>query len=72
MEDNKEIKSEVKEEPKVESKVESQSALPNLDELFVKNNTELKEWVINLFTNMQKSNDKKEPEVPKKKELSDF
>lgn len=71
MEDNKEIKTEVIEETKVD-KSEPKTELPNLDELFVKNNTELKEWVINLFTNMQKSNDKKEPEVPKKKELSDF
>ena len=66
MEDNKEIKTEVIEETKVE-KTEPKTELPNLDELFVKNNTELKEWVINLFTNMNKKEVQKEE--PKKKEL---
>ena len=73
MEDNKEIKTEVDSQlsvEKVEPKTEKE--LPDFDSLFVKNNQELKEWVINLFNNLEREKQSKKEEKQSKKELDDF
>lgn len=69
MEDNKEIKVDVDSQKKVEME---NKEVPNFDELFVKNNQELKEWVINLFNNLEREKQSKKEEKQSKKELDDF